>query len=477
MNTQLQTILERFASNRLFIDESFNETRYSDVLKLTTEKEFLSANRSLVFCLVANEVGGLSGYLALLTVGAVPLMLSSLISPEQLQILVRAYQPAYIWLPTNRAQEFRESDLLASKKGYSLLDLRFQRRALHDSLALLLGTSGSTGSPKFVRLSADNLISNAQSIAQYLELGQSDIPVTTLPPSYTYGLSVIHSHILVGATIGVTSKTLFERGFWDFFREVKASSFSGVPYHYEMLKKLRFFKQQLPDLRIMTQAGGRMEPELTKEFAMHCHERGMRFFTMYGQAEATARMSYLPSERAICKAGSIGVAIPGGEFSLKDENEKEIIQVDVPGQLVYKGPNVSMGYAYGYEDLAKGDERGGVLPTGDVAKRDEDGDYYIVGRLRRFIKLFGHRVNLQDVEIHLLDAGYRVACSGMDDRLEVYASDITEVQSLDIKKRVMEFLQVAPVAVAVYGIQILPMSETGKIQYAELKPQVGVLLA
>jgi long-chain acyl-CoA synthetase len=477
MNTQLQTILERFAPNRLFIDESFNETRYSDVLKLSKGKEFLTANRSLVFCLVANEVGGLSGYLALLTVGAVPLMLSSSISPEQLQILVRAYQPAYIWLPAIRAQELRESDLVACKHGYSLLDLRFQRRALHNSLALLLGTSGSTGSPKFVRISADNLISNAQSIAQYLELGQNDIPVTTLPPSYTYGLSVIHSHILVGATIGVTAKTLFDRGFWDFFRKVKASSFSGVPYHYEMLKKLRFFKMQLPDLRTMTQAGGRMEPDLTKEFALHCHERGMRFFTMYGQAEATSRMSYLPSERAAYKAGSIGVAIPGGEFSLKDENGQVITQVDVPGQLVYKGPNVSMGYAHGYEDLAKGDERGGVLLTGDVAKRDNDGDYYIVGRMKRFIKLFGNRVNLQDVEAYLFVAGYRVACSGQDNRLEIYAPDITEVQSLEIKKCVIEFLQVAPVAVAVYGIQVLPMSEAGKIQYAELKPQVGVLLA
>lgn len=477
MKNQLKKALKSFSSNILYVDDSFNEVRYSDVLELSEEKEFLAANRSLVFCLVANEVGGLSGYLALLTVGAVPLMLSSLISPEQLQILVRAYQPAYIWLPTIRSQELRESDLVACKDGYSLLDLRFQRRVLHDSLALLLGTSGSTGSPKFVRISADNLISNAQSIAQYLELEENDIEVTTLPPSYSYGLSVIHSHILVGATIGVTTKTLFDRGFWDFFSEVKASSFSGVPYHYEMLKKLRFFKMQLPDLRTMTQAGGRMEPDLTKEFALYCHERGARFFTMYGQAEASPRMSYLPSERAAYKAGSIGVAIPGGEFSLQDENGQVITQVDVPGQLVYKGPNVSMGYASGYEDLAKGDERGGVLLTGDVAKRDKDGDYYIVGRLKRFIKLFGNRVNLQDVEAHILVAGYRVACSGQDNRLEIYAPDITEEQSLEIKKRVIEFLQVAPIAVAVYGIQVLPMNEAGKIRYAELKPQIGVLLA
>ncbi len=477
MSRQFKKILERYASNRLFIDDSFKEVRYSDVLKLSADRKILPANRRLVFCLMANDVGALSGYVALLAVGAVPLMLSSLVPPEQLQVLMRAYQPGYIWLPTSRVGELPESDLIACESGYSLLDLRCQPRGLHGSLALLLATSGSTGSPKFVRLSAENLISNAESIASYLELRQSDIPVTTLPPSYTYGLSVIHSHMMVGATVGITSKTLFERGYWDFFREVKASSFSGVPYHYEMLKKLRFFKMQLPGLRMMTQAGGRMDPELVKEFALHCSERGMRFYTMYGQAEATARMSFLSPERAVSKAGSVGKAIPGGEFSLMDEHGQVITQVGVRGQLFYKGPNVSMGYAYCHDDLAKGDERGGVLPTGDVAKRDEDGDYYIVGRLSRFIKLFGHRVNLQDVETYLFGLGYRVGCSGHDDRLEIYAVDVAEAQSLDIKKRVVEFLQVAPGAVEVYGIQKMPMSEAGKIQYAELKRQAGVALA
>lgn len=477
MNIQFQSIFKRFADSRLFIDEAFNEARYSDVLELSGRNEFIATTRNLVFCLVENEVGGLIGYLSLLTSGAVPLMINSSISSVQLQTLIHLYQPTYIWLPSTRAQDFYKEELIVLYQDYSLLGFKFQHRDINNSLALLLATSGSTGSPKFVKISAENLCSNAQSIAHYLELRFDDIPVTTMPPSYTYGLSIIHSHILVGATIAVTNKTLFDRAFWNFLHEVKATSFSGVPYHYEMLKKLRFTKMQLPSLRTMTQAGGRMEPELTREFASHCHQHGMRFFTMYGQAEATARMSYLSSDRAVSKAGSIGIPIPGGEFSLVDESGHLINKHDVPGELVFKGPNVSMGYADTYEDLSKDDERGGVLRTGDVAKRDKDGDYYIVGRLKRFIKLFGHRVNLQDVEAHLFDVGYYVACQGQDDRLEIYACDITLAQSIDIKKRVVEFLHITPTAVVVYVIRKIPRNAAGKIQYSELKPDIGCLPA
>jgi acyl-coenzyme A synthetase/AMP-(fatty) acid ligase len=184
-------------------------------------------------------------------------------------------------------------------------------------------------------------------------------------------------------------------------------------------------------------------------------------------------MSYLPSARAVFKAESIGIAIPGGEFSLVDECGQLINQNDVQGELVFKGPNVSMGYADSYDDLAKGDERGGVLRTGDLAKRDKDGDYYIVGRIKRFIKIFGHRINLQDVEIHLFDLGYLVACQGQDDKLEIYVSDISEVQTIDIKKRVAEFLKVTPTAVVVCVISKIPRNEAGKIKYSELKPDIG----
>lgn len=478
LQVALKETLEKFHANRLFIDSvnSVN-TSYSDVLELSVKPEFALTHRNLVFCLTDNHVGGLTGYLALLAAGAVPVMLSAAIHQEQLQTLIAAYEPCYIWLPIARVTELAPADLVHSYQEYSLLSLRNPHHGVHGALALLLGTSGSTGSPKFVRLSHENVWSNAQSIAHYLDLSASEIPITTLPPSYSYGLSIIHSHILKGATIAVTNKTFFDREFWSFLREVNATSMGGVPYHYEMLKKLRFTRMDLPSLRTLTQAGGRMEPELTKEYASHCCNRGMRFFTMYGQSEATARMSYLPPEKSVSKAGSIGIAIPGGKFWLEDEDGHVIEMSERAGELVYAGPNVSMGYASGYDDLGKGDERLGVLRTGDIAKRDAEGDYYIVGRLKRFIKLFGNRINLQDVEKFLHEKDHDVACAGKDDRLEIYLIDGEETVAVQIKKIVAEYLRISLSGIAVYRIQAFPRNESGKIQYGELQPQTGTLLA
>lgn len=480
MNPRQERLIDCLAahgSRTLFQDASGRRLLYSEALELGRHPAFPATRRRLVVSLTDNDLDGLAGYLGLLLADAVPLLLAPNIPADQLRELLHAYRPGYLWLPASRRDEFDHADPVFTQGGYVLLRLGNPDLEIHDDLALLLGTSGSTGSPKFVRLSQGNVLSNARSIADYLGLNGDEVPITTLPPSYTYGLSIIHSHLLVGASIAVTNATFFDRGFWDFLREARATSFGGVPYHYEMLKKLRFTRMDLPHLRTLTQAGGRMEPELTREYAQHCESRGMRFFTMYGQAEATARMSYLPPDKALRKAGSIGIAIPGGRFWLEDETGRVIDRDEAPGELVYQGPNVSLGYAEGYADLARGDERQGVLRTGDLAKRDAEGDYYIVGRLKRFLKLFGRRTNLLDVEKFLLGAGHVVACAGQDDRLEIYVRQATAEQARDIKKRVVEHLQVAVQGVAVYGIGELPRNDSGKIQYAELTPRVGTLLA
>ena len=199
--------------------------------------------------------------------------------------------------------------------------------------------------------------------------------------------------------------------------------------------------------------------------------------TMYGQAEATARISYLPPMKAVTKAGSIGVAIPGGRLWLEDQEGNVIDESGVTGELVYQGANVSMGYANGHQDLGKGDERHGVLRTGDMARRDEDGDYYIVGRLKRFIKLFGHRVNLADVETFLYEEGHVVACAGCDDVLEVYVPYEASEQATRVKALVVQYLNVALKGVVIYGVEVLPRNDAGKVQYAELRPQNGTCLA
>jgi len=473
----IRSYLNKYSSRILFVGDSGVRCTYSDVIKIAQCDAFSSTQRELFFCIIGNDVDALVGYISIIASDHAALLLPKDIPKDVLLDLIEIYKPSFVWLPIERSSYFDINRTVIIFGSYSLLKLNSSLVKLNRSLLLLLSTSGSTGNPKFARLSKGNVLANAKSIAEYLQLDQNDLPITTLPPSYTYGLSIIHSHILVGATIAVTDKTFFDRGFWDFFRDIKATSFGGVPYHYEILKKLRFTKMDLPSLNKLTQAGGRMEPELTKEFAEFSAAHGIEYYTMYGQAEATARMSYLPPERAITKAGSIGVAIPGGRFWLEGENGQVIQDTDVVGELVYSGPNVSMGYASGHEELAKGDERGGVLRTGDLAKRDVDGDYFIVGRLKRFIKLFGHRTNLLDIENFLLGEGYSVACSGKDDLLEVYAIDIDEAEGKKLKQMVSNYLKVALQGVLVYTISEFPRNDSGKLQYVELKPALGAKIA
>jgi acyl-coenzyme A synthetase/AMP-(fatty) acid ligase len=367
------------------------------------------------------------------------------------------------------SDEFSGCQEVYSVWGYALLKTPYSRVfPLYEELALLLTTSGSTGSPKFVRQSYANIRANIESIVECLELDAAERPITTMPMSYTYGLSIINSHLWVGASIILTQKTLMQKEFWQQFKDHDATSFGGVPYIYEMLEKLRFFRMDLPALRAMTQAGGKLSPELHRKFAEYAQINSKKFIVMYGQTEATARMSYLPVEKSLEKYGSMGIAIPGGEFSLIDVDGNEIKEPETVGELVYKGANVTLGYAESGADLIKGDDRGGVLLTGDMAKRDADGFYYIVGRKKRFLKIFGSRVNLDETE-RLLNGAFEsldCACGGVDDKMTVF---ITDAGAAD---KVMKFLTektgLNRAAFLIVVIDKIPRNEAGKILYSEL---------
>ena len=251
-------------------------------------------------------------------------------------------------------------------------------------------------------------------------------------------------------------------------KQEKATSFGGVPYTYEMLKRVKFFKMDLPDLKTFTQAGGKLSPELHKEFAEYAMEHGKHFVVMYGQTEATARMAYLPYEMALKKYGSMGVAIPGGKFSLIDVDGNAIEEPEVVGELVYEGDNVTLGYAECGQDLIKGDERQGRLETGDMAKRDADGYYFIVGRKKRFLKLFGNRINLDEIDRMVKSAFENVDCAstGTDEMMNVYITDaayVTQVEEL-----IAERTHINNRAFTVKVIDQIPRNEAGKTLYKDL---------
>ena len=228
-------------TNTAIIADDGTRLTYGDLSDFSGSVNKVIPNRCLVFLLCRNTPGALCGYFSFLTGRIVPLMLDSTINGALLAGLIKTYKPQYLWLPDHRADEFLPAKTVFSGYRYSLVKLETNEGfPLHDDLAMLLATSGSTGSPKFVRISYENIVANAESIAGYLAIGENERPVTTLPMSYSYGLSVINSHILMGATILLTSKTLLEKDFWRFVKEHKASSLSGVPYMYKILKRINF---------------------------------------------------------------------------------------------------------------------------------------------------------------------------------------------------------------------------------------------
>ncbi|MBR5166502.1 MAG: AMP-binding protein [Salinivirgaceae bacterium] len=450
------------------IDEFGNQMTY-DVLNSEASNLFERiGRRCLVFLLCRNEIGSVLGYTAFINNGIVPVMVNSHLEETLLQNLLNTYCPEYLWIPKNQVEQFAGMSVEQEAYNYVLLKTGYEKKyPLFDELGLLITTSGSTGSLKLVRQSYTNVLDNAQSIVQYLKLNDTERPITTLPMNYVYGLSIINSHFLVGATLLLTDKGLMQKEFWSFFKEQEATSFGGVPYTYEMLDKLRFYRMKLPSLRTMTQAGGKITPELHEKFAVYAAEQGKNFIVMYGAAEATARMGYLPPERAVEKRGSMGIPIPGGKFSLIGAEGQEVTKPLTTGELVYEGKNVTLGYAEKGEDLSHGDERHGILETGDMAQFDADGFYYIVGRKNRFLKIYGNRVNLDEIDRMIKgDFEIEVASAGVDDHMYIFITDAEKMDS--VRDFVVGKTRLNPVAFKVIVIDEIPKNDSGKTLYKGL---------
>lgn len=462
--------LSEFKNNIAVISEDDQSITYSELFKLSQNLMNNIPKRCLVFNLCTNSLGSLLGYVTFLNNEVVPLMIDADLDANLLYNLISIYKPDYLWLPKEKLNLFTNYKEVYYDCDYSLLQTKLESEyELYRDLALLLTTSGSTGSFKLVRQSYNNIKSNMNSIAEYLELNDTERAITTLPMHYTYGLSVINSHLSVGASIILTSKTLMQKDFWIKLKSFKATSMVGVPYTYEMLDKLRFFRMDLPNLRTITQAGGKLSLSLHEKFAKYALENNKRFIVMYGQTEATARMSYLPYVKALEKVGSIGIAIPGGKFFIIDSSGNKVNEPDKIGELVYEGPNVTLGYAECGDDLSKGDERNGVLFTGDMAKVDKDGFYYIMGRKKRFLKIFGSRVNLDEME-QLIKGNFKdidCACGGIDDCMYIFVNNAIKGDS--ILRFISKTTGINHTAFKVKVVKEIPRNESGKILYPILE--------
>ena len=432
-------------SNRLAIITEQQPYYYNEIPMIA----FTHSHKQLILILCRNTIDILAAYISGLNSGHAVMLLTADIHKELLKNIINQYKPYWIVGMEEYEGYTYNFNKLVRDTEFGVM--------IHADLAILLSTSGTTGSQKFVRLSYDNIRSNAQSIVDYLEINEQEVAVMNLPLSYSYGMSIVNSHLLAGASILLTDMGVMEKPFWELVRNYKATSLAGVPFTYQMLHRIGFIKMDLPHLKVLTQAGGRLNEKFVKAFGEYAKEHDKRLYIMYGQTEAAPRMSYIPYHQVLEKAGTIGVAIPGGQLAIEGELN----------ELVYRGANVMMGYAESLADLAKGDEMQGVLHTGDTAIVDEDGYFTITGRIKRFIKLFGLRINLDDVERKLEEAIHiPLACTGFDDKL-IVAIEQEEAMG-QVKEMIAHLYKLHRSAYKVVILEI-PRLANGKTDYMKLK--------
>lgn len=422
------------AETVLAVDDHDNSLCYGDLAALKVDWGDKVPGRRLVALFCTNTTNSLAAYIGLHAAGHVVILLSAKMAQSARDDLIGRYN-------IDAIVEEGEVTLLRDPVG-----------GLHPDLAVCLSTSGSTGSPKLVRFSTAQLEANAHAIANYLALESTDHPLAHLPFEYSYGLSVLHSHMAVGACILLTQHSVMQKPFWE--RLKGATSLSGVPFHFEMLLRMRLGRVDLPNMRMLTQAGGRLGAKEAMALYDIATDKGWQFHIMYGQTEAGPRIAWLPFDLMEGHLDFIGQPIPGVTLDLSLDSE-----------LVVKSPAVMMGYAETRADLARGDQMQGLLHTGDMAEV-VDGLYRITGRKSRFIKLQGNRVGLADIEARMADAGYVVACVGRDDALTLFTTD---PKTDPIRQQAIDLFSFPARSMTVRALNVFPRRSNDKIDYAALQ--------
>src|SRR5665647_442315 len=296
-----------------------------------------------------------------------------------------------------------------------------------ERVAEIIFTSGSTALPKGVMLSHNNIIANTDSIVQYLGINEKDIIMVVLPFFYCYGLSLLHSHIRVGGSLVLNNNFIFLGSTINDLNKYQCSGFAGVPSHFQiLLRKSDLFKNtKFPTLRYVTQAGGKLHNTFINEFTENFPE--IQFFVMYGQTEATSRLSYLPPEMLKKKQGSLGKGIPSVELKVVDDQGCLITPGDT-GEILARGMNLMLGYYEDPESTAK-TIRNGWLYTGDLATIDEDGYIYIKARKKEIIKVGGNRVSPKEIEAVIVTMSGVIDCTveAIEDELLGEAIKVTVI--------------------------------------------------
>jgi long-chain acyl-CoA synthetase len=436
-------------------DRVWSQAEVAELVDATAER-IRTGRRDLVFALSGGrDFGSVIAYLSGVRAGHAVAMLDGRIPADLTEALVERYRPAFVL----DAADGQAVNIREGREG--------DAPPVADDLLILLSTSGTTGSPKLARLSVRNIESHTDVISQYLEIDERERAIQILPIHFSYGLSVLNTHLGRGASVILSPHSIIRPEFWADAARWQATSFAGVPYSYAILERADLLRRAMPDtMRTLTQSGGRLAPEAIIRLHELMTERGGRLFVMYGQTESTARMSYVPPSALPEKAHCVGIPIPEGSFSIEVAGE-ETSEPEVEGEVIFRGPNAMMGYAEQREDLARGDELNGVLRTGDLGVIDAEGFLRLTGRTKRIAKVYGLRVSLDEVEAAAGAHGLVAAVDG-GDRIVLWRLSGAQMSGDDLRRELARRFNLKSQAFAVHDLDELPLTGRGKVDYREL---------
>jgi long-subunit acyl-CoA synthetase (AMP-forming) len=445
---------------------SENGTCYTikDIKNIKEKFESLLKKKKLILFIVDNDEFAIIFYIVCLIYKQGLMIINSNITNNSLDSIIKKFKPDIIF--SKNSKNFNNSKnykIIKSFEYYNIYQYNNNKNLeIHKDLALLLTTSGTSGESKFVKLSYQNIYTNAEAIKKYLGIKSTDRTMTILPIHYSYGISVINSHLVAGAKIFVNKLSFLEKEFWERIKKFKITNFSGVPFHYEILYKMNIKKLPIRNIKVFTQAGGKLNPNLVKYFTNELIKLKKKFFVMYGQTEASPRISYINQKNLRKYPDSVGKAVPGGAIYIKKKKNQV-------GEIYYRGKNIYCGYASDrnhLNDLKKIK----ILKTGDIGYKKKN-FLFITGRISRFIKIHGIRLNIDTLEEYLNNLKISCRCIFKNEKIYIFFLNMN-IDENKIKELINRDFEVHTNSIKLIKINKFPLLTNKKIDYKQLSAKI-----
>ncbi len=459
-NKNIFSLLSKYNNKIAVKDKILGKISYKKLNKDVDKLKPYFSSKNLILILANNSYEFIVFYVASIKFNQLVLLSNPDFGETEISKIIKKYQPKYI-LAKNKFGFLKKYKNLMNFYSYNfynkISDLKFE---IDNELSCLLSTSGTTGDVKYAKISIENLLDNTKKISNVLKINSKDVTITTMPPYYSYALSVINTHLFKGASIILNNYSIIDRNFWKLFEKFKPNNLNGVPYIYEILKKINFQKMNIKSLKYMTQAGGKMDERIKDFFIDICNKKKIQLYIMYGQTEASPRMAILPWRLLNKFPNSVGFPLEGSKVQIE---KKFKFKKKMYGEIVYYGKNVFQGYSKNYKDLINKNSENGKLNTGDLGYLGKNGLIYITGRKKRILKIFGIRISLDDVENELKKDNIESICLGDDKKLKI--SYKSKINKENLIQKIKNITRLPRNFIEVTNIKRINRNEVGKIIY------------